>query len=477
MTKRGNNKRQSDRTADARDEADEIDEYAEGNEAETPVADRRTDDEATFEFGQQDLARAVLFLVSTRGDDDIEERFDELAGLCSTAGIDAVATLSQPREHPTPSHYLGKGKTEELAALISEVDARVAVCDEELSPVQGRNLEKALGVRVLDRSELILSIFASRARSKQARLQVELAQRQYQLPRLRRLWTHLDRERGGTGALGGMGEKQIDVDRRLLQERITSLRRRLDEIEERKRREIKTRKNEFLVSLVGYTNAGKSTLMNALTGAGVLEENRLFSTLDTRTRRWELGEGRHVLLSDTVGFIRDIPHKLVRSFHATLAEALESDLLLVVTDASDPCCQERVDTVRGVLDEIGAQGKDMLLVFNKIDALEDRGELAILRSRFDESLAVSARSREGIDALVSAVRSRLDAASRHVTLVVPHRLASLHQPIREQVSVLSVDWRDDAAHFEVLASPSVLEHLVAKGIGVLDDSSSEASSD
>lgn len=438
---------------------DEVDETERG---------RAPKDASEFELGQDEGARGVLFMVVERGGKLVEERFDELAGLASTAGIDAVATMHQVRAHPTPSHYLGKGKTDELKELIEEVDARVAICDVELSPTQGRNLEKQLGVRVLDRSELILSIFASRAKSRQARMQVELAQRQYQLPRLRRLWTHLDRERGGTGALGGMGEKQIDVDRRLLLDRITSLRRRLEEIEKRKQREIRGRKDEFLVSLVGYTNAGKSTLMNHLTNAGVLEENRLFSTLDTRTRRWELGEGRHVLLSDTVGFIRDIPHRLVRSFHATLAEALESDLLLVVVDASDPSCTERLQTVFQVLEDIGAQGKELLPVFNKIDAIEDRSDLVMLRGDFEESVAVSARSGEGIADLVRAVRERLDAASREVELLVPHRLAALHQPIREQASVLSVDYEDEVARFRVLASPAILEHLEAKGVTVVD---------
>lgn len=431
---------------------------------------RRAQELADFDFGQESVdgreARGVLFLVDERAGEHIEERFDELAGLCSTAGIDGVATLYQVRKHPTPSHYLGKGKTEELKALCDEVEANVVICDVELSPVQGRNLEKTLGCRVLDRSELILSIFASRAQSRQARLQVELAQRQYQLPRLRRLWTHLDRERGGTGALGGMGEKQIDVDRRLLLQRITALRRRLEEIEKRKKREIRARKDEFLVSLVGYTNAGKSTLMNHLTGAGVLEENRLFSTLDTRTRRWELGEGRHVLLSDTVGFIRDIPHSLVRSFHATLAEALESDLLLVVVDASDPACAHRLETVHQVLEDIGAKGKDVVTVFNKVDAIEDRSELLLMRGKFDEAHIVSARTGEGVEALFEAVRRRLDAASREVVLLVPHALAALHQPIREQASVLSVEYENEGARFRVLATPSAIEHLEAKGVTV-----------
>ena len=308
-----------------------------------------------IETGLEDPRAVLVFVSPQRPDHDL---FSELSSLCDTAGIQVVGELVQVRPSPSPSHYLGKGKTVELFELVNEAQADLVVVDEELSPTQGRNLEKALdGVRVVDRSELILSIFENNAKSNQARIQVELARRRYELPRLRRLWTHLHRERGGIGAMGGMGEKQIEIDRRLLRNRIKKLETKLSEIEARKQREIQGRSRQFKVSLVGYTNAGKSTLMNRLTNAGVLEENRLFSTLDTRTKRWDMGEGRFSLLSDTVGFIRRIPHHLVASFHATLAEALDAHLLLLVVDASDPEAEEEVDTVLQVLGDIGAEGK------------------------------------------------------------------------------------------------------------------------
>lgn len=424
--------------------------------------------EAEDAWAPPEAARAVLFAV-LRPRSAAAEPFEELAQLCSTAGIEVVGELSQMRKNPTPSHYLGRGKTEELGRLLASRGANLAVCDEELAPVQGRNLEKALGVRVLDRSELILSIFAERARSTQARLQVELAQRQYQLPRLRRLWTHLDRERGGTRTVGGMGERQIDIDRRLLGRRIQSLRRRLEEIEGRKQREITARRREFLVSLVGYTNAGKSTLMNRLTHADVLEEDRLFSTLDTRTRRWELGDARYVLLSDTVGFIRQIPVSLVASFHATLAEARQADLLLVVADVADALCEERLATVFGVLEEIGAGGKDFLPVLNKVDALGDRAVLPLLQKEFPGALPVSAKTGEGIDALEDRVREILDQATRETWLAVPHEHAALHARVRQLASVLEVRYENDCAWFRVKASPAVLQVLTAKGARVSED--------
>jgi GTP-binding protein HflX len=407
--------------------------------------------------------QAVLFGVWPQGGPP-EAAFEELAGLCDTAGIEVVGTMPQTRSSPTSALYLGKGKAGELGELCAACDATLAICDAELTPVQGRNLEHAIGRRVLDRSELILAIFAARARTKQARLQVELAQRSYQLPRLRRLWTHLDRERGGKGFLGGMGEKQIDVDRRLLEDRIHALRQRLREIEARKQREIQSRRSQFLVSLVGYTNAGKSTLMNLLTDAGVLQEDRLFSTLDTRTRRWELGEGRFVLLSDTVGFIRDLPHQLVASFHATLAEALEADLLLLVVDASHPHAEQRLQTVLDVLDQIGATGKDRLLVLNKIDQLDDRSSMLVFHSRFPDAVAVSAKTGEGREELITRVGQRLAAAAAEITLRVPHALSNLHSEIHALVTVLDVAYEADAAYFRVLATAGVLRRLEARGI-------------
>ena len=267
--------------------------------------------------------------------------------------------------------YLGKGKVDELKQLVDANDADVIMFDNDLSPAQTRNLEEATGVKVLDRTELILDIFASRAQTHQARLAVELAQLQYSLPRLKRMWTHLSRLKMGIG-MRGPGEKQLEVDRRLVEKRIDDLRSELKTIERRKEREVAGRSDRMTVSLVGYTNAGKSTLLNALTGADVLAENKLFATLDTRTRRWQLPGWGPVLLSDTVGFIRDLPHHLIASFKATLEEARQADLLLHVADASNPAASEQIAVVYEVLEELGIEAKDTLLVLNKVDAGRSR---------------------------------------------------------------------------------------------------------
>lgn len=330
---------------------------------------------------------------------------EELEGLATTAGSKVVGKLTQNRQAPDVTAYLGKGKVDELKQLAAAVDADVILFDNDLSPAQTRNLEEATGVKVLDRSELILDIFASRAQTTQARLAVELAQLQYSLPRLKQMWNHLSRIKMGVG-MRGPGEKQLEVDRRLVEKRISDLRAELKVIERRKEREVAARSERMTVSLVGYTNAGKSTLLNALTGSEVLTENRLFATLDTRTRRWQLPGWGPVLLSDTVGFIRDLPHHLIASFKATLEESRQADLLLHVADASNPAALEQIGVVYEVLEELGIQAKDTLLVLNKVDAV-DRAELAGLMSRYPHALPISAHTGKGIEALKVAVSQAL----------------------------------------------------------------------
>src|SRR5687767_7029811 len=262
--------------------------------------------------------------------------------------------------------YLGKGKLDELRLVVQAEDADGVIFDNDLSPAQTRNLEKALSVKVLDRSELILDIFATRAQTHESRLAVELAQLQYSLPRLKQMWNHLSRLKMGIG-MRGPGEKQLEVDRRLVEKKIHDLQTELHAIERRKARQVAARHDRMTVSLVGYTNAGKSTLLNVLTGADVLAEDKLFATLDTRSRRWQLPGWGPVLLSDTVGFIRDLPHSLIASFKATLEEARQADLLLHVADASNPAAEEQIASVYKVLEELGIQEKDTILVLNQID--------------------------------------------------------------------------------------------------------------
>jgi len=291
-------------------------------------------------------------------------------------------------------------------------EADLAVFDEDLTPAQVRHLEKQLEVKVIDRSELILSIFARRARTREARLQVELAQLQYTLPRLTHMWQHLGRTGGGIGTRGP-GETQLEVDRRRARERISRLKDALREVERERETQRKSRRREFRVALVGYTNAGKSTLFNALTRATVLTEDRLFATLDATTRRMTLpsvngGKPQAILVTDTVGFIRKLPHHLVASFRSTLVETLEADLLLVMADASDPEMESQLEEVERVLDELGAAGRPRLLVFNKIDRLPNDEEVLGIRARYPGSFAVSAKSGEGVDLL----RARLSAEAR-----------------------------------------------------------------
>ena len=357
--------------------------------------------------------KAVLVGVLLRPPVDPEHPLAELAGLAETAGVRVVAELTQRRERPDQTTYLGKGKVAELTALAAHHDADVAIFDNDLSPAQTRNLERALEIKVLDRSEVILDIFAARARTYEARLAVELAQLEYSLPRLKRMWTHLSRLKMGIG-MRGPGEKQLEVDRRLVEKRIHDLQQELGEIHARRERQVAARHEHMTVSLVGYTNAGKSTLLNALTGADELAEDKLFATLDTRTRRWRLPGWGPVLLSDTVGFIRDLPHRLIASFKATLEETRQADLLLHVADASSPLVEAQIAAVRGVLAELGVEDKDTLLVLNKIDALPDRAARERLLERHPHAIAISARTGAGLGLVARAASECLGRGFRDV---------------------------------------------------------------
>ena len=358
---------------------------------------------------------AVLVRVLHESDSVLQDPFDELAGLATTAGAVVVGTLSQRREKPDPATYLGKGKVDELLRLVEFHAADVVIFDNDLAAAQIRNLEQKLNVKVIDRTELILDIFATRAQTWESRLAVELAQLEYSLPRLKRMWTHLSRIKMGVG-MRGPGEKQLEVDRRLVEKRIHELRMELKKIEKRKERTVSARSDHMTVSLVGYTNAGKSTLMNSLTNAEVLAEDKLFATLDTRTRRWHLPSWGPVLLSDTVGFIRDLPHRLIASFKATLEEAHQADLLLHVADASHPQVVQQISAVYDVLEEIGIEEKDTLLVLNKVDLLENDIALESILRRYPNAAQVSAKTKLCFDGLHQAVSDALSRSFRDVEI-------------------------------------------------------------
>ncbi|MEZ6018252.1 MAG: GTPase HflX [Planctomycetota bacterium] len=343
-----------------------------------------------------------------------------LSEVCAlVAAAEAVVVgegIIQRRDRPVPSTMMGSGKVIEVSEEIARVHPSAVVVDNDLSPAQVRNLEKAWGLRVIDRSELILDIFARRAQTRQARLQVELAQNEYLVPRLRRMWTHLERTEGAIGTRGP-GETQLETDKRLLSKRISDLKRELEGIEQRKQRQVRTRDAEFTIGLVGYTNAGKSTLLNRLTGSSEFVADMPFATLDTRTRRWVLPDRRTVLLSDTVGFLQRLPHHLVASFHATLEETINADLLLHVVDASHPDAAQQMKAVDLVLSELSPHLEVSAVVLNKADKVRDPLELHLLvEGRREEILLVSARTGDGLDRLTAYVTSALDARSSRVTV-------------------------------------------------------------
>jgi len=395
---------------------------------------------------------AVLFgVLGAR--DGRDDPLGELAGLAEAADVGVAARLVQRLDRPVAATYLGAGKVDELRALVEGAEADLAIADMDLTPAQARNLTKALGVRVVDRSELIMDIFARRARTAQAQLQVELAQLQYALPRLRGQWSHLDRYRGGGVGTRGPGEKQIETDRRLVQKRIQELQERLKVYERRTRLQIEGRASLRTVALAGYTNTGKSTLFNALTGADVLSANRLFATLDTRTRRWPIEGCDDVLLSDTVGFVRDLPHHLVASFHATLEEVIEADLVLHVVDATDPEAAPRIEAVRGVMRQIGADGVPALIVINKVDLVRDGMHLQALLNRDQGAVAVSARTGQGLDELARRVRRFFEGSARRWRLRVPMAQGRLIAQVRELATVLESESSESEVSFLLSVHP------------------------
>jgi GTPase len=370
--------------------------------------------------------------------DGNDEALDELKELLRTAGVATAGELVQRRESPEPDRYLGRGKLHELKAEIARSGANLVATDDELAPRQERNLERALGVPVIDRTAVILDIFADHAHTAEGKLQVELAQLEYDVARLRGLWTHLDSLAGGIGTRGGSptrgpGERQIEIDRRLARDRIASLRRELGKVQ-RSRGVMRARRTASAlprVALAGYTNAGKSTLLNALTGAGVGVGERLFHTLDPTTRAYE-HDGRRYLLTDTVGFIRKLPHGLVEAFKATLEETVLADLMLQVADAAEPeeHREAAIAAVNGVLDEIGAGERPRLTVLNKVDLLDDdeRRHLAISNPG---AVLVSATSGDGLEALRDAVADAFEETLEPVEVLVPYeeggRLSELHE--------------------------------------------------
>ena len=374
----------------------------------------------------------------------MDEHLEELARLADTAGAIVVGTLTQQLDKPHPGTYLGKGKVEELRELITSLGATLVIFDDELTPAQGKNIEEVVHTRVMDRAELILDIFATRARSSEARMQVEVAQLEYLLPRLTRMWTHLEKMRGGIG-MRGPGETQLETDRRLIQHRIRILKERLPDVERAREVQRQGRKTHFRVALVGYTNAGKSSVLRAMANDNlVFVEDRLFATLDPLTREVELGDGYAALLTDTVGFIRKLPHHLVASFRATLAEAKEADLLLHVIDASHPAWEEHRDVVDGVLADLGLSERPMRYVLNKMDALPP-DQVDAFRARIGNlspgSIFASALEPGGLDDLRTVLRAAMRKQRPVLEIRIPAANGRLIAEVHREGEVL--DQRTD----------------------------------
>lgn len=415
---------------------------------------------------KEEAERVILVGVATSENDDTEDSLAELAELVKTAGAESVATVIQNREAPHPGTYLGKGKIEELAAMLEEYHATGIVCDDELSPAQLKNLEDALGQKVMDRTMVILDIFAQHASTKEGKIQVELAQLKYRSTRLIGMRNSLSRLGGGIGTRGP-GEKKLEMDRRLIKDRMSQLGSELAAVE--KGREIlraQRSKNPVpVVAIVGYTNAGKSTLLNYMTNANVLSEDKLFATLDPTTRALELSAGQKVLLTDTVGFVRKLPHNLIDAFRSTLEEAKYADIILHVVDAANPDCEKQMYVVYETLRGLGITDKTVITVFNKQDKLreaiaagepleENRKDL-----KADKTIKVSARSGEGISELLELLEQVLREKKVLFEHVFPYAEAAKIQPIRTYGELLCEEFRDDGIYIKAYLPREVMNTI------------------
>ena len=407
--------------------------------------------------------RAVLVGLNahclTAEENSSEESMQELAALLETAGGEAVAMVLQTKPTPDPRTLIGQGKVAEVKELAQKLDAQLIVFDNELSPSQLRALEEDLGLHVIDRSGLILDIFAQRASTSEGRLQVELAQYKYLLPRLTGMWTHLVRQTasGGKSPIGtrGPGETQLETDRRHIRRKISKLEEDLEQVRkvrgvQRERRE----KNEIpVVAIVGYTNAGKSTLLNALTGAGIPANDRLFDTLDTTTRHLKISDTFQVLISDTVGFIRKLPHHLVSAFKATLEELKYADLLLDIIDVSDPLWREKNEVVRRLIHQLGAEETPVIEVYNKSDLCPPEDMPALT------GVSISAKEGKGLDKLLQEIEKVLSAGKKRVTMVIPYSDAGVVQELYKQAQVITVEYGDEGIIAEVVCTPKTYGQL------------------
>jgi GTP-binding protein HflX len=406
-------------------------------------------------------AAILVALETEETSDTLEARLDELGELAATAGVDVVDKIGQRKRNPDPAYLIGHGKAEELMAQVKSQDVALVIFDDDLSPTQQRNLGEILQTRVIDRTQVILDIFAQRARTREGKLQVELAQLSYLLPRLSAQYTKFERQQGGIGVRGGSGETKLEQDRRKVRERITELERELDEVRKQRRQQRASRRNLPFptAALVGYTSAGKSTLLNTLSGSEVLADRMLFSTLDPTTRRVVLPDGRGILLTDTVGFIRNLPPDLVAAFRATLEEVTEADFLIHVVDASSPEADRHRDTVLETLEALGAEGKPILTVFNKADLVTDQYELRALTATTPNAVYISAAHKEGMGYLMDKITSTIQSLVADMRLAIPYSRSEMVALCYEYGVVKSVDYRPDAIYVQAEVAKSLAGRL------------------
>ena len=413
-----------------------------------------------FEQPLSNRERAVLVGVSGRGIRKAltEEYLEELSLLADTAGADVIEKIVQDRDRLDPAYFIGKGKVEEITRFVEENEIALIIFDDDLSSVQARNLEQAIGCKVLDRSGLILDIFALRAKTNEAKTQVELAQLQYLLPRLTRQWTHLSKQYGGIGTKGP-GEKQLETDRRIIRNRIRYLKERLAHIDQERQTQHKGRRDLTRIALIGYTNVGKSTLLNLLADAGVFVEDRLFATLDATTRLVTLGRAQKVLITDTVGFIRKLPHHLVASFKSTLAEVTEANMLLHVVDVSSPQFEEQIKVVNTTLGELQSGNKPTIMVFNKIDKVTELTFLRDQERRYENAISISAARGINLSGLKEKILSLLEVNLTERTLVVKQSDYKVIAFLHDVAEVLEKTYLDNRVRIRFRISDKELRQV------------------
>ena len=411
-------------------------------------------------LGNRERTLLVGVIHRTNTEEIIAEHLEELTLLADTAGAEVVGSITQKIQKINPVYYIGKGKAEQVVQQAKELDIDIIIFDNDLSPTQTKNYHKICGeIKVLDRSTLILDIFIKHALTKESKTQVELAHLQYLLPRLTRLWTHLERQMGGIGTRAGAGETQIEVDRRLIRTRISKLKKELVKIEKEREVQRKRRQSVFKVALVGYTNAGKSTLLKVLSGADVYVADQLFATLDTTIRSVDIDSSHSFLLSDTIGFIRKLPHHLVASFHSTLNETTEADLLAIVLDASSLSVLEHYRIIRNVLVEIKADKIPYLIVFNKLDKMDQDIQLEYLKNKLPEGLLISAKNFLGLDAFLHRIKIEMEERYLTAELFVPYEQGKNISSVQEGVEVIRKTHNEKGMVFKIRGNRTRIEKL------------------